>query len=63
MTRASSKSSPDLEPRDLAGVIRDSLVLVRPELEFPAPGTIEARCTITESGSTVVVPLTAIQSP
>jgi hypothetical protein len=37
--------------------------LVRPELEFPAPGTIEARCTITESGSTVVVPLTAIQSP
>jgi hypothetical protein len=37
--------------------------LVRPELEFPAPGTIEARCTITESGSTVVVPLTAIQAP
>jgi hypothetical protein len=37
--------------------------LVRPELEFPSPGTIEARCTITESGSSVVVPLTAIQAP
>ncbi len=34
--------------------------LVRPELEFPEPGTVEARCTITESGSSVVVPLTAI---
>jgi hypothetical protein len=34
--------------------------LVRPELEFPEPGTIEARCTITESGSTVVVPLTVL---
>jgi hypothetical protein len=32
--------------------------LVRPELDFPEPGTIEARCSITESGSTVVVPLT-----
>ena len=37
--------------------------LVRPELEFPEPGTIEARCTITESGSSVVVPLTAITAP
>jgi hypothetical protein len=37
--------------------------LVRPELEFSEPGTIEARCTITESGSSVVVPLTAIPSP
>src|SRR5215216_473717 len=37
--------------------------LVRPELEFPEPGTIEARCTITESGSSVVVPLTAIPAP
>ena len=37
--------------------------LVRPELEFPTPGTIEAHCTITESGSGVVVPLTAIQAP
>jgi hypothetical protein len=37
--------------------------LVRPELEFPEPGTIEARCTITESGSSVVVPLTAIAAP
>jgi hypothetical protein len=34
--------------------------LVRPELEFPEPGTIEARCTITESGSSVIVPLTTI---
>ena len=37
--------------------------LVRPELEFPEPGTIEARCTIAESGSSVVVPLTAIAAP
>ncbi|HEY4398872.1 MAG TPA: hypothetical protein VGO28_14505 [Acidimicrobiia bacterium] len=37
--------------------------LVRPELEFPGPGTIEARCTITESGSSVVVPLTAVPAP
>jgi hypothetical protein len=37
--------------------------LVRPELEFTEPGTIEARCTIMESGSTVVVPLTAIPAP
>jgi hypothetical protein len=37
--------------------------LVRPELEFPEPGTIEAHCTITESGSTVIVPLTAIPAP
>src|SRR5262245_62223279 len=37
--------------------------LVRPELEFPEPSTIEARCTITESGSSVVVPLTAVQAP
>jgi len=37
--------------------------LVRPELEFPEPSTIEARCTIAESGSSVVVSLTAIQAP
>lgn len=37
--------------------------LVRPELEFPEPGVIEAHCTITESGSSVVVPLTAIAAP
>lgn len=37
--------------------------LVRPELEFPEPGTIEARCTITESGSSVTVPLTTIAAP
>src|SRR3954447_26336419 len=34
--------------------------LVRPELEFTEPGTIEARCVITETGSTVTVPLTVI---
>jgi len=37
--------------------------LVRPELPFNEPGTIEARCTLTESGSSVVVPLTAISGP
>ena len=30
------------------------------ELEFPEPGTIEARCTILESGSAVTVPLTTL---
>jgi hypothetical protein len=34
--------------------------LVRPELEFPEPGTVEAHCTIVESGSRVVVPLSVI---
>jgi hypothetical protein len=34
--------------------------LVRGELEFAEPGTIEARCTILESGSAVTVPLTAL---
>ena len=34
--------------------------LVKGELDFPAPGTIEARCTIIESGSSVTVPLTAL---
>lgn len=38
-------------------------LLVRPELEFTSPGTIEARCRITESGSTVTVPLTALPAP
>ncbi|MGQ0804832.1 MAG: hypothetical protein ACT4PI_13335 [Actinomycetota bacterium] len=37
--------------------------LVKPEFEFTEPGTVEARCTITESGSTVMVPLTVIQGP
>ncbi|MGH8978039.1 MAG: hypothetical protein ACRDV7_08205 [Acidimicrobiia bacterium] len=37
--------------------------LVRGELEFPEPGTIEARCTILESGSAVTVPLTALPVP
>jgi len=36
--------------------------LVRGELEFPEPGTVEARCTIVESGSAVTVPLTALPS-
>lgn len=34
--------------------------LVRGELEFEGPGTVEARCRIVESGSTVTVPLTAL---
>jgi hypothetical protein len=37
--------------------------LVRGELEFPEPGTVEARCTIVESGSAVSVPLTALPLP
>ena len=37
--------------------------LVRGELEFPGPGTVEARCTIVESGSSVTVPLTALPLP
>jgi hypothetical protein len=37
--------------------------LVRGELDFPGPGTIEARCTIMESGSAVTVPLTALPVP
>jgi Family of unknown function (DUF6941) len=34
--------------------------LVKGELEFDAPGTIEAHCSITETGSSVVVPLTVL---
>ena len=34
--------------------------LVRGELDFPEPGTIEARCEIVESGSAIAVPLTAL---
>jgi hypothetical protein len=34
--------------------------LVKGELEFPETGTIEASCTIVESGSSVTVPLTAL---
>jgi hypothetical protein len=34
--------------------------LVRPELDFPEPGTIEAHCSIIESGSAVTVPLTTL---
>jgi hypothetical protein len=37
--------------------------LVRGELEFPGPGTVEARCTIVESGSAISVPLTALPLP
>ncbi len=37
--------------------------LVRGELEFPGPGTIEARCRIVESDSAVTVPLTALPLP
>jgi hypothetical protein len=34
--------------------------LVKGELEFDAPGTIEAHCLIIETGSAVVVPLTVL---
>ena len=37
--------------------------LVRGELEFPEPGTVEAQCKILESGSAVTVPLTALPLP
>jgi hypothetical protein len=37
--------------------------LVRGELEFAGPGTIEARCRIVESESAVTVPLTALPLP
>jgi hypothetical protein len=37
--------------------------LVRGELEFPGPETIEARGTLLESGSSVVVPLTTLPAP
>ena len=37
--------------------------LVRGELEFPEPGTVEARCTILESGSAITVPLTTLPVP
>lgn len=37
--------------------------LVRGELEFPEPGTIEARCLVLESGSSVTVPLTTLPVP
>jgi hypothetical protein len=34
--------------------------LVRGELDFDEPGTVEARCTLVESGSRVTVPLTTL---
>ncbi len=34
--------------------------LVRPELDFDAPGTVEAHCRIVETDSAVMVPLTAL---
>ena len=34
--------------------------LVKAELEFPEPGTVEARCRILESGSAVTIPLTTL---
>ena len=37
--------------------------LVKGELEFAEPGTIEARCLILESGSAVTVPLTTLPMP
>jgi hypothetical protein len=37
--------------------------LVKGELDFPGPGTVEARCTLVESGSAVTVPLTTLPLP
>ena len=37
--------------------------LVKGELEFPEPGTIEACCTIVDETSVVTVPLTALPNP
>jgi hypothetical protein len=34
--------------------------LVKSELEFPEPGTIEACCSIVDEASTITVPLTAL---
>jgi len=34
--------------------------LVKSPISFPGPGTVEAHCTILESGSSVTVPLTAL---
>ena len=34
--------------------------LVKSRLSFSEPGTVEARCTIVESGSSVTVPVTAL---
>lgn len=34
--------------------------LVKAPISFPEPGTVEARCTILESGSSVAVPVTAL---
>ncbi len=36
--------------------------LVRPELTYESPGTIEAHCEIVETGSRVIVPLTAVSA-
>jgi hypothetical protein len=37
--------------------------LVKGELEFPEPGTIEAHCSIVDETSAVTVPLTALPIP
>ena len=37
--------------------------LVKGELEFPEPGTIEATCSIVDETSSVTVPLTALPIP
>jgi hypothetical protein len=37
--------------------------LVRGELDFAEPGTVEARCTIVESGSAITVPVTTLPMP
>jgi hypothetical protein len=37
--------------------------LVKGELDFPEPGTIEARCSIVDETSAVTVPITALPLP
>jgi hypothetical protein len=37
--------------------------LVKSELDFPEPGTIEASCTIVDQASSVTVPLTTLPLP
>lgn len=34
--------------------------LVKPEIEFKEPGTIIAKCTLTDSNETIEIPLTAV---
>jgi hypothetical protein len=48
------------QPQNIAPPGQFFYQLVRPELTFDEPGSIDAHCTIPETGSTVIVPLTAL---